>query len=415
MPPLTALAVIALIDCGEAHSDVTQAAVEYLLENQEGGGYWSNAGWLQVMLPPDQFYVFGGARKYRCLEALGAYRAALTGVQKTSALDVLFDPPAFPKKPRQNLEALRPHGDVYADGVVKKIFDRGDMALVGRQMSTLVRSDQPVPLGLPEEARQYFDDSESLPSWADDQKIALGEEVFENHGWAVALGLFTSSLPQAYAAAKGARVLIQTQGMTQHTRRRILETAQFIFDVCNKEGLSLKGRGIRSAQKVRLMHATIRHLVLEKGEWDTPAWGVPINQEDLIGTLMTFSVVILDVFATVGIELSAAEEEAFVHLWSVTGALMGVHENVIPHSVDEGRAIMQTIRSEQWASSESGRALAKALAESMQDYLPCHLFEDLPYALMRHCAGDESAEACWRQNTICQARASMYFDTWPRT
>ena len=97
--------------------------------------------------------------------------------------------------------------------------------------------------------------------------------------------------------------ILKTGGMRGNTRRRILETAQFVFDVLNLGAFTATGRGVRSTQKVRLMHATIRHLTLMEGQWDSKSWGVPLNQEDLAGTLMTFSVVVLDVFESVGVRL----------------------------------------------------------------------------------------------------------------
>ena len=63
--------------------------------------------------------------------------------------------------------------------------------------------------------------------------------------------------------------------------------------------LDAGGAGIRSAQKVRLMHDAVRHLILEHG-WD-PALGLPINQEDQLGTLLTFSAVILDGLRKLGL------------------------------------------------------------------------------------------------------------------
>ena len=41
------------------------------------------------------------------------------------------------------------------------------------------------------------------------------------------------------------------------------------------------------------MHAAVRHLVRSSPRYD-PEWGTPVNQEDLAGTLMTFSIVVLD-------------------------------------------------------------------------------------------------------------------------
>jgi hypothetical protein len=55
---------------------------------------------------------------------------------------------------------------------------------------------------------------------------------------------------------------VYTHRLINHPFRRIVETAQFVLDVMAPDGLGHSGRGVRSAQKVRLMHAAIRHLIL---------------------------------------------------------------------------------------------------------------------------------------------------------
>ena len=56
-------------------------------------------------------------------------------------------------------------------------------------------------------------------------------------------------------------------------------------------GLSGPGRGIRTAQKVRLMHAAVRNILLTESDppGDEQLLGKPVNQEDTAGTLLLFS------------------------------------------------------------------------------------------------------------------------------
>ncbi|MBK8044673.1 MAG: DUF2236 domain-containing protein [Haliscomenobacter sp.] len=82
-----------------------------------------------------------------------------------------------------------------------------------------------------------------------------------------------------------------------------METAQFVIDVLSPGGLSPAGKGVRSAQKVRLIHASIRHFLKQRG-WDTEDLGEPLNQEDKAGTLMAFSALLLDGFKMMQIGLT---------------------------------------------------------------------------------------------------------------
>src|SRR5690606_21151437 len=136
----------------------------------------------------------------------------------------------------------------------------------------------------------------------DQAAIAPGQELFAEHGPLILMCLGHYSLPAAYAAAKGVEVLHRTAYLEKRPAKRLFETTQMVIDVMSPGGLAAAGRGVRTAQKVRLMHAMVRHLIQHDPEqpWDA-SLGVPINQEDLAGTLMTFSWLTLDGLAKLGV------------------------------------------------------------------------------------------------------------------
>ena len=159
-------------------------------------------------------------------------------------------------------------------------------------MRVLVNNRDEIPASLPKPVHDYFEQTSVLPAWADTEKIVQGENVFNLHGPQMIMMLFFVALPYAYATKKDSNVLAISAELTRHVHRRIFRTAQFIMDVMQPGGLGPNGRGIRSAQKVRLLHASIRYYNANKPGWSAkwdPAWGLPINQEDLAGTLMDFS------------------------------------------------------------------------------------------------------------------------------
>ena len=55
----------------------------------------------------------------------------------------------------------------------------------------------------------------------------------------------------------------------------------------------------RAPHGVRLFHAAVRHMLRNDPTYDRAALGEPINQEDLLGTLLAFTVVVIDVARTV--------------------------------------------------------------------------------------------------------------------
>ena len=62
------------------------------------------------------------------------------------------------------------------------------------------------------------------------RKIERGQQLFETWGLEIALCLFCASLPSSYAVAKAVKVLYLTAQLDTHTRRRVMETGQFLFD-----------------------------------------------------------------------------------------------------------------------------------------------------------------------------------------
>lgn len=384
MAPLTGLVIQGLLDAGFGESKTVERAVAYLLAHQRPDGTWPNDEYLHANVPPDTFYCLPEAARYYPTEALAMY------------LEFRRHPPA-PVPHRwtdDELNAARQRTDLTAEKVVSAIFARGDLAAVNDLLSKIFVSDEPIPEGLPQEARDYFEKDAQLPSWADPAQIAIAQALFNRAGWEIAMALFCSSLPQAYAAANGAQVLTQTGAMTKHVRKRIFETAQFLFDVLDEGGLAPSGRGIRAAQKVRLMHGAIRYLLLsrQKPEWDSAKLGLPINQEDLAGTLLTFSVITLDGIQRLGIEVSDEEGQAWIHTWNAIGSVLGIEESLHARDVNDARLLMDAIRMRQWSRSKSGQALIRPLIQMIQDFIPGQILDGIPVALVRHLAGDHCAD-----------------------
>lgn len=294
------------------------------------------------------------------------------------------------------LDDMRRQCDPVADGPVSAVLDSGGVGAVNALMRTLVRVDQPVPEELPDELEDYLRDTLALPAWADMRKIERGQRVFETWGLHISVCLYCASLPSSYAAAKGVKVLDMTARLDTDTRRRVAETGQFLMDVLSVGGLDDDGPGRRTIQKVRLMHAAVRHLISARnrrypGIWD-PDWGEPINQEDLAGTLLAFSYVVVESLPRLGVFLPADDIDAYLHLWNVVGYLIGVCEELQAQNVDDATALVDTIRRRQFRTSPEGRRMTVALLELLDDMTPGYLFDDTVPPLIRHLIGDETAD-----------------------
>jgi hypothetical protein len=293
------------------------------------------------------------------------------------------------------LERKRTRGDEVADKVVAKIYRRGEVEAVNDLLRRLLDNDELVPAALPDEVEAYLARTAQLPPWADTDRIARAQDFFSNHGPDIALALICASLPSSYAAAKGVKVLVRTGQLGSYTKRRVIETGQFLMDVMEPGSFGRDGRAVRTIQRVRLMHAAIRHLVQARpdpqfGAWDDD-WGLPINQEDLAGTLMAFAFVIGEPLPRAGLHVEPGIAADYLHAWAVVGHILGVDDDLIPHSLAEARALVTAIRIHQFEPSVEGRFLTSALVEFLDETIPGERLDHLGPALIRQLVGDETA------------------------
>jgi len=275
------------------------------------------------------------------------------------------------------LDSARGRGDALADATVAQIFTAGDTAAVARLLASLMRDDQP-----PTSATDYFSRT-ALVVERSPQAAAAGERIFAEYGPEVMMLLCCYSLPSSYAAKKGVQVLHRTAYLAKRPNRRLFETAQFIVDVMSPGGLGRGGSGLLTAQKVRLLHAAIRHLILTDMASPWPVeLGVPINQEDLLGTLMTFTWLILDGLNRLGVTLTPPEQQAYLDTWLVVGEVMGIEPHLLPRTVADATSVTALIEKRQVADSPQGREMMAALLGMMQANLP-HPFQSMPGCLIR--------------------------------
>ena len=294
------------------------------------------------------------------------------------------------------LDRMRELGDPVADIPVAAVLERDGVDAVRALMRSLVRVDQPVPEELPDEIQAYLLETLPLPEWADADRIKRGQQLFETWGVQIAICLFCASLPSSYAAANGVKALYLTARLDTDARRRVMETGQFLIDVLSVGGLGEHGKGRRTIQRVRLMHAAVRHLIkarneLTPGMWH-PDWGTPINQEDLAGTLLSFSYVVADPLRRLGVRVGAKDVDAYLHLWNVIGHLLGVRDELLVSDVADAAALVESTERRQFRASPEGQELTGALVDLLDELTPLHRLDETIPPLIRHLIGEETAD-----------------------
>jgi hypothetical protein len=269
---------------------------------------------------------------------------------------------------------------------------------------------------------------------------------FEEHGVAVITALFLASLPQAYLGRRGVQVLDLTGELVSNWSRRIQETGQFLINVLTgdpsspedgKTNLHHGEFGARVVRRVRLTHAAVRwllmapynpkHILLFREDLEGPktVWrlrmnqigevgkdgklSAPLSQEDLLGTLGTFTTVVFQALQKLAVTYDEQDREAFYHLWNVVGWHLGIGDSealrdvttgikrrswpgneILPLRAQEMDALFERLRQRLEGESEEGRRLAKTLVQDFSYPLPRQI-QGAPAFVVRYLIGDNRA------------------------
>lgn len=287
----------------------------------------------------------------------------------------------------QFLDSLRGLGDPSADAVVLDLFAGTDDATTAFRSLVVQHNEATEPA-----FAAFLAEKVQVPDWVEPELVAAGQERFARWGSHVFTALYAAALPSAYACWRGVQVLGLTARLETDTKRRLNETAQFHLDVMESGGLDPGARGYSDVRHVRLMHAAVRWLIENdpRVTWD-PSWGTPINQEDLLETLLTFTEIVFEVFDRTGVAYTDDDADAYLHTWSLIGFYLGVRPDLLPLTRAQTSLLMPIVRRRQFGASTSGRELMAALLEQGSQLAPPGL-RGLPASTVRYYVGDATAD-----------------------
>lgn len=244
------------------------------------------------------------------------------------------------------------------------------------------------PAGTPEVlldfARKEFAYSDTegfgaLPAWADRARMRRGQEIFMTTAIPAVLVMLCKSLPEGYAAPSMARILNLSGDLQKYPQHRLMGTLQLLLNVSTPGSFEAGGAGIVSGLEMRLLHAGVRANVAPAvmGEANLATfhatYGEPINQEDMIGTILGFSLLVVEGLRTLGLGWTDEQAEDYYHLWSVFAHLMGVRTpatpgdmNAMPTTLDEARTFYAAYhRHYVGATDFSGDFRARSMAANL--------------------------------------------------
>ena len=259
------------------------------------------------------------------------------------------------------LAPLLAMGDGLADAAVEALAHHSPTA---REFLLAELLALKTPKRAPRDVRRFRDALLELPFWVDEARAARGGAVLLRTGIFGGLVLAFRSLMLGYCSPAGNKPLVFSGRLRAQASRRVSETGRFVQSVCLAGGLRPGAAGFVATARVRLMHAQVRRLLQGSPRWDTASWGLPINQLDMAGTVLLFSLVVVDGLRRFGFKFSAEEVSDVLHLWRTAGWLLGVREDMLSSTEAEAREVWDLIRLTQGPPDADSVELAQALVES---------------------------------------------------
>lgn len=254
--------------------------------------------------------------------------------------------------------------DPLADAAIVSILAEGGPPMISRSLALL--SNVPPPGAWPNALQEYVR-AVPMPTSLDEQRLERAQGAFMAFGPLGVSILACASLPETYCLPGIAKLLAMSGQLTAHVGRRLEMTGQMLFDVMAPKSLLPGGVAFRAVLRTRLMHSALRYMLLneltvarETGDgvlrqsvvaW-TNEFGQPINQMELVYTLMTFSHVVLRSAVTLGIEPRPEAFEDYIYSWNVVGRLLGIEPELLPDSWAEAEQLFERIKSAHARGSE---------------------------------------------------------------
>ena len=323
----------------------------------------------------------------------------------------------------------------------------------------------PIPDGTPDALAKFLEATKELPAATDLGRLKRGQDAFMLHAVPSALVLVCKSIPEGYAAPSLARILNISGQLRDNPYHRLMGTLRFLIDVASpggfevpekvegmtevaltkliadgKQSLSVGQlklinalpRAIITTQKVRLMHAGVRTNVAP--EWADyleykRKYGAPINLEDMLGTMIGFSMLVVVGLRKLRVTMELEEgryskdEEAYYYVWRTFGRMFGIYptgqpDNIdfIPQNLTEAREFYRSYRRRHYVGAEdldrcwrarswqvnpdgvdladahlrmAGVVLKHMFPRPLRPFIPGPLVRLVPRIYLRHLIGDK--------------------------
>lgn len=251
--------------------------------------------------------------------------------------------------------------DDEVDRLLAGLIDSGQVPAVNTALRSWADNGDALPGGLPANLATYLQQANGLPSWADRAKLRRAADfnrrkdtyLFMLYG--LGSGIMSTVIPRearsVYWSAGGANM-----------KDRAAKTFTFGYDLSDLNAFEPSGQFVVTANKTRLVHAAVRHLLPQSAHWRAGAdQQIPISNGDILITFHSLGTFVHRKLLEWHVPMPAADEEAFLHQWQVALHLLGVRDEFIPKTWAAADAQSAQVLTPLLAPTTEGKELAEEL------------------------------------------------------
>lgn len=304
------------------------------------------------------------------------------------------------------LDRQRLTGDPEADALIAATFEAQKQGVLYDLFKRKEKEIESLPNS---NLKKFLTTQKPKPAWFNQQHLQKGQQVFQHYAQEMMVLLGAMALPYCYAGSPGNKALYLSDKMRSSPGKRLMDTASFVIGVLTPGTLEVGATGIIHINKVRLIHAVSRFYLKKQSAWNMD-WGMPINQEDMAGTNLAFSFIILQGMRKSGYLLSSQEEEDFLFTWRYIGYQLNIDDHLLPSSYQEAYQLTQAIKQRNFKKTEEGIALTQELVHYYEANTPSWQAALIP-SQIRWYLGDEVADCIGLSKDLLRDRLADSMST----
>ena len=226
-------------------------------------------------------------------------------------------------------------GDPEADEALEECssLERAELYLfvqAGMDGDKAALADAPTAL------RELFERLDTVPDWFHETDPMPGIRSFHRNSSLILGAMVGGVLVEGFTTNISKSFFLSGRLRDQGVRR-LKQNNRHMLEIFMPGGMDRQGDGFKLSLRIRLVHAHIRRLLRDSGDWEGEAWGVPVSAAHLGFAISAFSARLLHHAKRLGAQFSDEEKASFMQIWHRSGYVMGIPETILYH--DEADAL----------------------------------------------------------------------------